>query len=186
MNRSTLHSLWFFNYPAEIIHYQPNSHFLDKYLFFYFTLELHYSWFSSLQCFGSATSTAFRWLAYRFVSFSVPTTVPYFSRCEETNLTKFNFSGCRIGFFLFFRGKEDPYLPYALTSGRSMLLVIFEVPENYCVLCYDAVWWWRNIWMSPWELITTSIFRSIKVVPSRETSANCYQNKLHHFPNIAV
>jgi hypothetical protein len=32
------------------------------------------------------------------------------------------------------------------------------------------------------ELITASIFRYIKAVPSRETSTNCYQNRLHHFP----
>jgi len=129
MNRFTLHSPWCFNYLAEIIHRLISLIHISSISTYFSLLLFNYTIPCSLRCSVLAPPIlppSFGWLAdsYPFLSLQL---YHVFRAVKKSNLTKFNFKGCRIGSFLFFRGKEHPYLPYALMSGRCMLLVRFEV-----------------------------------------------------------
>jgi len=143
MNRSTLHSPWCFNYPADIIHRLISPIHISSISTYFSLLLLNYTIPCPLRCSVLAPPVpppSIGWLtdSYTFLSLQL---YHVFRAVKKLNLTKFNFSGCRIGFFLFFRGKEYPYLPYALMSGRSMLPVRYEVLREvtmkitvYCVM----------------------------------------------------
>ena len=131
--RSTLHSTWCFNYPAEIIHRLISLiHISLIGVFFFF-----YSWNTLFLVFFVAEFwlchfyNAFRWLAYRFVPCSVPATISCFSRCDIVISNKIKLLGMQNRFLsiLPWKGHLSVYLN-ALMRGRIILLVRFEVLKD--------------------------------------------------------
>jgi hypothetical protein len=145
MNRSTLHSPWCFNYPTEVIHRLISLIHIFSISTYFFLLPLNYTIPCPLRCsvlvppilspsVGRVTDS------YPFMSLQL---YHVFRAVKKLNLTKFNFSGCRIGFFLFFRRKEYPICLMRSWAAEACCLWDLRSSrsnnENYCALCYDTV-----------------------------------------------